>query len=123
MKPPVSRILILDDSPARHRRLRRILEATGYKQVRSAFTASEAITALGHAALMDDPFQMVCLDHDLGTMDDGRTVCRWLADLSEYPRDLRILIHSQNPSGAQQMEGILRDGGFTDIVQKPYKSA
>lgn len=119
----VQRCLVVDDSPVRHRRFQKILMATGVKQIRHAFTAQEAITALGHSVLSDMPFRMLCLDHDLGTFDDGRTVANWLVEVSGYSRDLKVLIHSQNPSGAQAIEDILRAGGFTEVKQTPFKSA
>ena len=120
-RTPATRVLVVDDTPSRHRRFEKILSSTGHKQVRHAFTAQEAITALGHSVLAEHLFEMVCLDHDLGTFDDGRTVASWMVE--NYPKSTRVLVHSQNPVGAQAIFDILMEGGFKDIVISPYKSA
>lgn len=91
-------ILVMDDDHRRHAAFQKMdldywLEST--------YTAAGAIEKMGSA-----DYHMVCLDHDLGTMDDGRTVARWLQENpSRCPK--RVIIHSQNPVGAERMYKII----------------
>lgn len=105
-------ILVADDTMSRHLRFERI--STGYSFAH-AFTVSQAIDMLASRQ-----YRMVCLDHDFGTFDDGRTICRWLSE-NRMCCPERVLIHSQNPIGAEEMKNILADIRGIKIAVVPYR--
>ena len=86
-------VLVLDDEAERHRAFVDVLEGC---EVQHVSTASEAKVAL----IEEDIFDLVCLDHDLGTTsrrsNTGMAVAEFIA------RDMRdkipghVLIHSNN---------------------------
>jgi CheY-like chemotaxis protein len=102
---------VLDDDDARHAVFSRILPDC---EVTHVYTAREACKSLVESA----PFDLVCLDHDLGMFDrrpdvgfvpyfddgTGTDVAEFIAHYlspEKYPR--KILIHSWNPAGARRM--------------------
>lgn len=118
----MARVLILDDDDNRHREFARILHGISQLHVH---TATEAI-----AALRDHPpFDLVCLDHDLGDFDNkllltdpgnGTEVALFInlhLERSHYPK--RIMIHSWNPAGARRMADLIRSVGIP-LTVKPF---
>lgn len=105
------KILILDDDRCRHIIFKRNFSPP--HQLTHVETASEAIKAL-----MNDTFDAVFLDHDLGgetfvdsfgtTLNTGYSVAKWLAEHPERTPKA-IYIHSLNPIGAGNMHNLLPD--------------
>ena len=104
------RVLVLDDDDARHTVFSQILSGC---EVLHVHTAWEACRALQQSA----PFDLACLDHDLGEFGairpgDGMEVAQFIA------RDMRdkiprwVLVHSCNVPAADRMERELEDGGI-----------
>lgn len=118
----MERVLILDDDDNRHREFDRILDGIPRLHV---YTATQAISALRDSA----PFDLVCLDHDLGEHQnrllttppgDGTEVALYInmhLDRKKYPK--KVLIHSWNPAGRKRMEDLIRSVGIPVIV-KPF---
>lgn len=56
---------------------------------------------------------LASFDHDLGDGEDAISFVRWLiekdldSDGSLIPRDFRFWVHSQNPVGKANIEGLL----------------
>jgi hypothetical protein len=77
-------------------------------------TAKETIAKL---PVMD--WDVVLLDHDLGgeqfvdsgKEDTGAGVARWVAE--NRPSVGRFIVHSHNPGGAKNMEGLLQQAGYS----------
>lgn len=100
------RILFLDDNPNRHRQF--LMQTIGCI-VTQVWTARECIDAF----LANEPFDLVCLDHDLGGKtyqeekeNSGTEVAEWIRHKlpkDKYPK--KIIIHSWNPQGADRMYG------------------
>lgn len=107
-------ILIADDTMIRHVRFSKIVMPFSMDHV---FTVSAAIEALAH-----NSYHMVCLDHDFGTFDDGRTICNWLVENKMCCPD-KVLIHSQNHVGAKAMKEILSEIHGIEVFVLPYKGA
>ena len=70
----------------------------------------------------DPPYDLICLDHDLGgevyvsseQRNTGAGFCRWLAERGIAPCG-RVVIHSYNADGARAMGAIMRDAGWLTI--------
>jgi hypothetical protein len=113
------RVLILDDMDCRHERFKKILhKCTLYH----AFTIDEAISFIDKEEI---PFDLVCLDHDLGDNPDieptsfagmygskiltGQDFCHFM--VQKYKKGNLIarkaIIHSHNPTGRIAMADIL----------------
>lgn len=118
----MSNVLILDDNLARHREFDRILTGIPRKHV---YTAPQAI-----AALRDNPpFDLVCLDHDLGDFENrflrddpgtGADVALFInlhLDRSKYPK--KVMVHSWNTEGAKRMSDLIRRVGIP-VTVKPF---
>lgn len=106
----VTRVLFLDDDPARAERFRYMHPGAVWVQ-----TANECI------ALLAEPWDEVHLDHDLGgetfvdhERDDcGMAIVRWLcAEPREHLRAARFIIHSHNPNAACMMAFQLEASGY-----------
>lgn len=118
-------IIILDDMEERHDGFKRILEG---HNLFHAWSYTQFIQELDVAYMRSNKvYDMACLDHDLGDnpdikhdrtiitegmrigatrQRDGRDIARWLvANWRLCPK--KILIHSWNPEGADEMKDIL----------------
>lgn len=104
------RYLFLDDDKQRHEKF---MQMTIGHEVTQAWTAQEAIEALRQKA-----FDAVFLDHDLngavhvdsfGEEETGYTVAKWIADNASLVNIGRIIIHSYNQVGAQNICNVLAD--------------
>lgn len=101
------RVLILDDDMMRHKIFNQKL--IGHV-VTNVYTSKEAIDELEN-----EDWDIVFLDHDLGGKiyvesgeNTGYEVAQWLNNNpSKQPK--RIVIHSYNPTGAQNMKQLLSD--------------
>lgn len=75
-------------------------------------------------SLFGDEYEMVFLDHDLGSVD----LYRWFRGFQpgNYKRGIRpqekpeIIIHSMNPVGAQNLKTELEYHGFVHVSILPY---
>lgn len=126
------RILIVDDDMERHAGFDSMLpqhDLVHVKNARDAFKSISSITA-------DDKFDAMFLDHDLGELqppqfikDDygaggtrelnGNDVARRVAELPAPLRPKYVLIHSWNPSGAENMNATLQ-GKIRNMDVKRY---
>lgn len=104
-----TRVLFLDDNPARCRRFRD--HCPGGAVVTNAAEAIQALQA-------GSPWSLVFLDHDLeqveyadpGGDNTGSAVVRWIA--ANRPRVSRFIIHTLNERGAQGMLRGLKGAGY-----------
>ena len=123
------RILVLDDEQARHDVFASILKN---EDATHCYNFDEVIRLM----TFEPRFDMVFLDHDLGTGNseisdqidlpyaNGYHVALFICqDLDFDKRPGRILIHSWNQVGAQSMESLFRRNGFQDVVRKPFRSS
>ena len=70
------------------------------------------------------------LDHDLNFFEStpykrevtGFDVCRAIADMTDLPRDIQIIIHSNNPDGSKRMKWTLEDAGFGFVYLSPFRA-
>lgn len=123
----MSQVLILDDDPDRHKVFDKILPNC---EVYHAYTDIEAIAFLEHCG----PFELVCLDHDLGDYSVGESlplgdlagsgmdVAEFIAlhlEREKYPK--KIIIHSWNSSGARRMLATLFPTGIP-ITAMPFRA-
>jgi CheY-like chemotaxis protein len=118
----MTKVLILDDDPNRHREFDNILRGVSRLHV---YTADQAISALRNSP----PFYLVCLDHDLGDFDNkllatdpgnGTEVAAYInlhLDRGRYPK--RVMIHSWNPVGARRMADLIESVGIP-VTVKPF---
>lgn len=105
------RILVLDDDKTRLKLFKQKL--IGHI-VDCAETATEAIELLKNNELYDQ----IYLDHDLGEMthqpsgpNTGYEVAKWINEHSNK-RPFRIVIHSFNTPGAQNMLSLLPEASY-----------
>jgi len=123
------KVLILDDDPQRHKVFREILPNC------LRYHAYTATTAIKHLVESSGPFDLVCLDHDLGDFGQegeilefgnceagtGVEVAQYISlhlERELYPQ--KIIIHSQNPVGAKRMYDTLFPTGI-QITVLPFK--
>ena len=143
-------ILFLDDSPSRHdfvckkkhnehtnKTHRLHVNQTCVHETCTIFHAykiSDAIECFEKDT--DIYFDLVCLDHDLFIPSEklglaihkcevGTDMAKYMADNYDKLEDRigKIIIHSWNAPGAKNMEAILRDAGYTDILRSPFSVA
>lgn len=86
------RILFLDDSEERHAQF-----ARQHPEAVREYTAWATIEALR----LSPRFDVVYLDHDLGTTETGMDVVDFIVQMSEEDRPLRVVVHSYNVPAAQ----------------------
>jgi CheY-like chemotaxis protein len=95
------RVLVLDDSPERLEAFSKILKGC---QARLVSTSEAARVAL----IEDEPFDLVCLDHDLGEFGavrpgNGMEVAQFIARNMRDKIPRWVLIHSSNVPAAERM--------------------
>lgn len=103
------RLFVLEDDPARIHLFREA--SIGWAVVHIATSVEEA------KKLWTPPYDLVCLDHDLGgeqmvdsTQENtGYQFALWLAERPIEDRDETIVVHSYNPEGAKRMLVALRE--------------
>lgn len=115
------KILILDDNVFRHKQFRQNHSLNNI--LTHTYTVKECIDAL-----QKDIYDCVCLDHDLGGEEmvksgegTGYEVAEWIA--KSLPRENLpsvIYLHSLNPNGRNNMQGVLNDAGIFNVVQFPF---
>ena len=122
------KILFLDDDDARHEIFADQAKAGGH-ELFHAHTIDE------FAGLIDiHDFDEVWLDHDLNDFQyeskgiemygngelNGTAAARWLVSLLPERRPQKVVIHSWNPVGAANMQEILQNGGFDNVVIEEF---
>lgn len=78
--------------------------------------------------LYKPPYDLLLLDHDLdyrqmvgsGDPNTGYSFVKHYMECPIPDPQPEIVIHSYNPSGAQNMENLLRARGYTKIAQIPF---
>ena len=112
------KILFLDDDPGRIRKAR-LQFANDF--LIEAETAEQAIEMLER----ESPFDLVSLDHDLGgniycPSDEvsGYAVAKYISSMPKDKLPGRVIIHSFNPVGAENMINVLTD--IVPITQQPF---
>jgi hypothetical protein len=128
------RVLILDDMNERHIGFTHHLKG---HTLFHAYNMSAAQRMLQEQHDKGTPIEMACLDHDLGDEDPeiadffydsigakkyytGSNFAYWLSRQDFCPR--KILIHSWNDHGAQEMWAWLKNVPGIDITVEPYKA-
>ena len=112
------RVLVLDASQERREAFAEALEGC---QARFVVTSKAAKIAL----IDEDPFDLVCLDHDLGEFGvvrpgNGLEVAEFIT------RDMRdkiprwVLVHSANVPAADRMVHELADARGCDVMRSAY---
>lgn len=86
------RILFLDDAEARHLQFSR--QHPGAVREYTAWAAIEALK-------QSPRFDVVYLDHDLGTTESGMDVVDFIVQMPEEDKPLRVVVHSFNVPAAQ----------------------
>jgi CheY-like chemotaxis protein len=108
----VLRTLILDDDAARHNAFAKRLSRPG-NIVKHAYTFEEAVEA---ASTWTPQFDVMLLDHDLGTIKTGADFAKYLAEMPVERRPWKIVIHSWNQSGARYMLAVLTEAGYENVT-------
>ncbi len=112
--------MILDDMEVRHEGFKRRFIGC---EITHCYTYDEAV-----AALTNDIFDLVCLDHDLTELqtcgyDDGEKcgydVALFLAALEKNKLPKEVLVHSWNIGGARRIVAALAGKGML-IYKQPY---
>lgn len=113
------RVLVLDDNPARHKKIASMLG--GKHDLTHVSKATEAFKVL-----MSNPtFDCIMFDYDLGDfqapeyVDDvqltGADVARKAISLGKIPPN--VVIHSLNPSGAAEIRSLMEKHGCRIVVR------
>ena len=86
----------------------------GYKI--SCKTVFEAISLIGIAELVSEPFELIDLDHDAGDFySQGGDYIEVLNWLEKTGRSYPIRIHSMNPVGVDNMRRIIQRNGWKEV--------
>lgn len=116
------KVLVLDDDATRHKTFRKNL--IGHERVVHVHTYQEAVEALKH-----ERFDCIFFDHDLNLVGEfksvvqdpetgieyemtGADVARALVEAGPEWFPSQAIVHSYNPSGAQNIVRILREAGI-----------
>ena len=117
----MTRILFLDDSPARRKWAEKTLKTAG-NYIDTSASAFDAICAFGH-----NRFDVVYLDHDLNeeAFEDssvrncGMEVVRWI--VANKPTIGEIIVHSMNTPAGHEMVQKLQEAGYTAKYRSFYR--
>lgn len=102
-------VLFLDDSPLRREA---ILEACHHNV---ELWCVPTVKMFRHS-YVKKVFDVVCLDHDLGTRENGMDAVRFLISLPAESRPHHTLVHSANYPAAGSMIAALNDAAFTNVA-------
>jgi len=119
------KILILDDMDLRHNYFAKLFDGN---DITHAFSFSQFLKSLNAKS----PFDLVCLDHDLGEFEDcdhwtdgkgnkrefnGQHAAIKIIDLPDELLPKQVLIHSMNPSGAKFIYDIIKSRGIPVVIR------
>ena len=113
------RVLVLDDSPERLEAFAHALEGCRVKLVSTSKAARIAL-------IDEEPFDLVCLDHDLGESmtvrpGDGMEVAQFIAHDMRDKIPWCVLVHSSNVPAAERMESVL-EGSRIPVMREAYSA-
>lgn len=118
------KILVLDDDQERHQGFDKIFPRDAVTHV------SDYDQFL--KALPSGPYDLICLDHDLGETADpdgnvvlrksGMDAARALVSLPPELQPKQVLVHSQNSVAGPEMVRVLRDAGIL-ATRRPYTNS
>jgi len=119
-------ILFLDDSEERQKLVLAYFEAVYSTEEFALLFAKDAQTAIEYLQAVEEPWNLVMLDHDLGKeifmdsdrMDTGMEVVRWI--VRNRPLIEKIIIHSWNSPAAEEMIARLRAAGYEEVLYQPF---
>lgn len=81
-----------------------------------ARSTHEAMLLIAKAEFMEDPFELIDIDHDAGEyVKNGGDYINLLSWLEKTGRNYSIHIHSMNPVGVQNMRAIIEKNGWREI--------
>jgi len=101
------RILFLDDDSNRSR-----IFIRKYPQAVINVSSETTITCLINSA-----WDLVCLDHDLSSSDNGMKVVEWIIENPELVRVGSFIVHSRNaPFGMEMVRKLSGAGFFSQYV-------
>lgn len=86
---------------------------------RFRFDCAYARTATQAVSLLEDPWDEVWFDHDLGQGETVRPAVQWIEEQianGVRPEIAQVVIHSSNPSGVQWIYQTLRQHYPTRVV-------
>jgi len=116
------KILFLDDDKLRHEYIESIFKDID-QELTHVWNFDECVSALHN-----NEYDIVYLDHDLNFFVEGvkgrlveltgYDVAKWIVMHLTYKP--RIIVHSWNPVGADNMYTLLHDNGF-NVVKRPFK--
>lgn len=113
------KVLILEDSPERNIAFTNALMRHNLTIATSVFSPRGATHYLADGG----PYDLLLLDHDLGTVnphtleeETGADFANYLAT-QDFETKPQIIIHSWNPEGAENMKIVLEAAGFPVTVQ------
>ena len=121
-------IVVLDDDDRRHVIFERIFKDRF--SIVHCYSADQFIEVINKRGMPDFTF----LDHDLSEESilcnpkyanelTGSDVAVWLATkLLDEPDifESKIIVHSMNPIGAENMMNILKDAGYINVIKRPF---
>ena len=89
----------------------------GYIQIKTVDYAKQWITyADSNQGWMDDPIELIDMDHDAGDYAHlGGDYIKLLDWLEETGRNYPIRIHSMNPVGVENMRRIIQRNGWMEV--------
>ncbi len=115
------KVLFLDDD---HNRIRKAREYFSEDALFVAETAPQAISILEK----ESKFDVVSLDHDLGgkvycPSDEfsGYEVANYIAGMPVERRPYRVVVHTYNPAGADNMMRALKDK-VPELLRIPFSA-
>ena len=128
------KLFILEDDPQRIRLFREVMFSRSTTPFHDATFAEKLEGDGGAFELFEPPYDLICLDHDLGGRqmvdsdeeETGAAFVRWMTQAfspEELSRETEIIIHSYNYEGAREMARLLREAGFKRTLVQPFGSA
>jgi hypothetical protein len=107
-------ILILDDEEYRHDAFRK--RFAGH-DVWHTFTVAQ-FRHVYHSA--DHVWDLVHLDHDLGTKETGMNAVDYMVEFRDERRPVHVVVHSWNASAGPLMFSVLHRHGF-NVRYQPFE--
>lgn len=116
---PILRLMVVENDPARVKRLQSWLPPNIRLVVASSASVAETMLRLDRGSV----YSGLMLDHDLNPdpVGDNRPGSTLLYAITLYvDRHVPILVHSMNPAGAARMTSVLREAGYDVEIRRFY---